>query len=348
MRRVAHREDLVSVGIAAFGLVIVSSGAAYVYLSRDYDQLRKSFVLEKSSEVNNPADNWKVVILEDVLGDYAQRHEIRQALYSPSAPGVERLAFDLWADSPLSLLGYSCAIHVVSADDNTVSEFSVDMPYRARLDEGGERTDTPDGNEWAVLDLTRSTPQGEVRFYRGVVNVGERDAFSDAPAARVLGKVIVDVPFFFESLELAARTGPRTPEVLRNVQEGGGPRVEGEALAGAHWARSSYNGSSSEQFAVEAASRRNTGARGRQNGPSCLTRARIACRTGDSRQRRCSRLWLPSPRGIAAWSALSLLVLHAGTGDGRRPAPSRACAKRPTLTRAGARFPQKLLASFSW
>jgi hypothetical protein len=41
------------------------------------------------------------------------------------------------------------------------------------------------------------------------------------------GKVIVDLPFFFESLELAARTGPRTPEVLRNVQQGGvAPRIE--------------------------------------------------------------------------------------------------------------------------
>ncbi|HET6349090.1 MAG TPA: hypothetical protein VFH88_08405 [Candidatus Krumholzibacteria bacterium] len=224
--RIARREDLVSVGIAAFALVAMVSGVGYVYLSRDYDELRKDFVLEKSKEVSDPTDNWKVVILEDVLTDFAQRHEIRQAVRSPENAG--RLAFDLWAGSPLSLLGYSCAIHVLNAQDDVVSEFSVDMPYRARISEGGERTDTPAGNRWAVLDLTRSTPQGVVRFYRGVVNIDESGTYEDTTRAMpVIGKVIVDLPFFFESLELAARTGPRTPEVLRNVQQGGvAPRVE--------------------------------------------------------------------------------------------------------------------------
>jgi hypothetical protein len=134
--RIAQREDLVSVGIASFALVAIASGTGYVYLTRQYDELRKGFVLEKSKEVNSPADNWKVVILEDVLGDFARRAEIRQAVRDVSASAdAGRLAFDLWAESPLSLLGYSCAIHVVNAQDSVVSEFSVDMPYRARIAE---------------------------------------------------------------------------------------------------------------------------------------------------------------------------------------------------------------------
>jgi PAS domain S-box-containing protein len=255
--RIAQREDLVSVGIAAFALVAIASGVGYVYLTRQYDELRKSFVLEKSKEVNSPADNWKVVILEDVLGDYAARAEIRSAVRDTRPPtDTGSLAFDLWAESPLSLLGYSCAIHVVNAQDSVVSEFSVDMPYRARIGEGGERTDTPEGNRWAVLDLTRGTPQGTVRFYRGIVNIDERGAFEDTTRATpLLGKVIVDLPFFFESLELAARTGPRTPEVLRNVQQGGvAPRVEEpEALLLARVdADHRIVESSSEQLAVGA------------------------------------------------------------------------------------------------
>jgi len=227
--RIARREDLVSIGIAAFTLVAIASGVGYVYLSRQYDELRKSFVLEKSKEIINPADNWKVVILEDVLGEYAGRADIRRIVQGTGLQGDGgRLAFDLWAESPLSLLGYSCAIHVVNAQDSVVSEFAVDMPYRARISEGGERTDTPEANRWAVLDLTRGTPQGTVRFYRGIVNIDEGGALEDTTRTLpILGKVIVDLPFFFESLELAARTGPRTPEVLRNVQQGGvAPRVE--------------------------------------------------------------------------------------------------------------------------
>jgi PAS domain S-box-containing protein len=255
--RIAQREDLVSVGIASFALVAITSGVAYVYLTRDYDELRKGFVREKSREVVRPADNWKVVILEDVLGDYAERREIRQAVrLAGFGNDAGRLAFDLWAGSPLSLLGYSCAIHVVDAQDSVVSEFSVDMPYRARIAEGGERTDTPEGDRWAVLDLTRSTPQGSVRFYRGVVNIHESGVFEDTTRVTpLIGKVIVDLPFFFENLELAARTGPRTPEVLRNVQRGGvAPRVEEpEALLLARVdAGGRITESSSEQLAVGA------------------------------------------------------------------------------------------------
>jgi PAS domain S-box-containing protein len=79
-----------------------------------------------------------------------------------------------------------------------------------------------------VLDISRSTPQGVVRAYRGIVYVeGDRRIMEDSALGRVIGKVVVDLPYFFESLEWASRTGPRTPEVLRNVQEGGvASRVE--------------------------------------------------------------------------------------------------------------------------
>ncbi len=358
--RVAHREDLVSVGIAAFSLVIVSSATAYVYLSRDYDELRKGFVLEKSREVSDPADNWKVVILEDALGEFSRRPEIRQALRTRASQDVERLAFDLWADSPLSLLGYSCAIHVVTPADSAISEFSVDMPYRARIEEGGERTDTPDENAWAVLELTRSTPQGEVRFYRGVLNVDESDLYEDANSKRILGKVIVDLPFFFESLELAARTGPRTPEVLRNVQEGSvAPRVEEpEALLLARVGQDlRVTESSSERLAVGSPVPGATLARAFEHGWPLLrsgtrTYRVVATRIPDESEALLAGFVVPSPlRHLLRWSTVlslylffTLVMLIAVVALGAVPHLSDAL---PTLTpgrRLG--FQQKLLASF--
>ncbi len=358
--RVAHREDLVSVGMAAFSLVIVSSATAYVYLSRDYDDLRKGFVLEKAGEVSDPADNWKVVILEDALGEFSRRHEIRQALRTRASQGVERLAFDLWANSPLSLLGYSCAIHVVTPADSAVSEFSVDMPYRARIEEGGERTDTPDQNAWAVLELSRSTPQGEVRFYRGILNVDESDLYEDASSRRILGKVIVDLPFFFESLELAARTGPRTPEVLRNVQEGSvAPRVEEpEALLLARVGRDlRVTESSSERLAVGSLVPAATLARALEHGWPLLrsgprTYRVVATRGQDAQDTLLAGFVVPSPlRHLLRWSTLlslylffTLVMLVALIALGAVP---RVRDALPTLTpgrRLG--FQQKLLASF--
>jgi PAS domain S-box-containing protein len=358
--RIAHREDLVSVGIAAFCLVIVSSATAYIYLGHDYDELRKGFVLEKANEVTNPADNWKVVILEDVLGDYAERPEIRQAIRSPWSQDIDRLAFDLWAESPLSLLGYSCAIHVVDADDGLVSEFSVDMPYRVRIDEGGERTDTPDRNQWAVLDLTRSTPQGVVRFYRGILNVDEGNVYEDSPTpARLLGKVIIDIPFFFESLELAARTGPRTPEVLRNVQEGGvAPRVEEpEALLLARVDRDHrITESSSEHFSVgmhvdgATIDRAMAQAWPRVRSGGSTYRV-LAVRMPADGETLLAGFLVPSPwRQLLRWStllslylffAIVLIALVVALG-----AAPRLGGVLPTLTPRRLGFQQKLLASF--
>ncbi|MEE9269626.1 MAG: ATP-binding protein [Candidatus Krumholzibacteria bacterium] len=226
--RIVQREDLVSTVIVAFGFVIIVATASYVFLHKEYQGLRQSFVQEKITELTNPSDNWKVFILEDVLEGFSQDNSIRRSFSNPSQENFQRLAFDLWAGSSLSLLGYSCAIHVFDEADSMVSRFAVEMPYRVRVDEETERMETPSLQEWVVLDLTTDTPRGSVRFYRGIVNIGD---YLAAPGGGLMhssmGKVVVDIPFFFENLAWAARTGPQTPEVLRNVQEGGvEPRLE--------------------------------------------------------------------------------------------------------------------------
>jgi two-component system nitrogen regulation sensor histidine kinase NtrY len=226
--RLVQREDLVSIVTGAFCFVIIVSAAAYVFFDQEYQELRRTFIQEKAVEVTHPSDNWKVFILEDILENFSQEPSIRQSLADPVSSNVQRLAFDLWAGSPLSLLGYSCAIHVFDDADSMVSRFAVEMPYRLRPDEADERLETPSSQEWAVLDLTTDTPQGTVRFYRGILNLEEYLLSDRGVSTRLfVGKVVVDIPFFFENLAWAARTGPQTPEVLRNVQEGGiAPRLE--------------------------------------------------------------------------------------------------------------------------
>ncbi|MBP2681336.1 MAG: hypothetical protein H6Q78_1199, partial [Candidatus Krumholzibacteriota bacterium] len=226
--RLVQREDLVSIVIGAFCFVVIVSGAAYVFFNQEYQGLRRAFIQEKAVEITHPADNWKVFILEDILEGFSQDIAVRESLSEPVSSNVRRLAFDLWAGSPLSLLGYSCAIHIFDQSDSLVSRFAVEMPYRLKPDEPGERLETPSGQAWAVLDLTTRTPQGAVRLYRGIVNL-EDYVLTDLGFSRKVsvGKVVVDVPFFFENLSWAARTGPQAPEVLRNIQEGGvAPRLE--------------------------------------------------------------------------------------------------------------------------
>jgi two-component system nitrogen regulation sensor histidine kinase NtrY len=214
--------------MVAFCFVIIESIAAYVFLNDEYQDLRRTFIKEKVTELTHPADNWKVFILEEVLENFSRDNTIRTALTSSTTEDVQRLAFDLWAGSSLSLLGYSSAIHVFDDGDSLVSRFTVEMPYRVRLAEATERMETASSQEWVVLDLTTNTPKGIVRYYRGIVNIGKYVTSKDGVSLEAsIGKVVVDIPFFFESLAWSARTGPQTPEVLRNVQEGGiEPRLE--------------------------------------------------------------------------------------------------------------------------
>ncbi|MDH3214822.1 MAG: ATP-binding protein [Candidatus Krumholzibacteria bacterium] len=226
--RIIQREDLVSIVLAAFCFVIIVSAVAYLFLNDNYQALRRTFIQERVSELTDPSDNWKVFILEDVLERFSQDNSIRETLRRGESVDVQRLAFDLWAGSSLSLLGYSSAIHVFNEHDSLISRFTVEMPYRVKVAEATERLETVSSQEWVVLDLTTSTPGGKVRFYRGIVNIrGFGPTVLGAGSHSSTGKVVVDIPFFFESLAWASRTGPQTPEVLRNVQEGGiEPRLE--------------------------------------------------------------------------------------------------------------------------
>jgi PAS domain S-box-containing protein len=251
--RFIQREDLVSIVIAAFYLVVIISGVSYMYLSSEYQALRKTFVQEKAAELSNPADNWRAFIIEDVLDDLAKDPMLLTALRQFGRKDIQNLGFDLWAESPLSLLGYSSALYVFDKSDSVVSRFAVDMPFRADFSASGERTDTPSGQSRAVLNMTKNTARGEVRFYRGIVLIEE---FIPEPGDQVrqytLGKVVIDVPYFFENLSWAALTGPRTPEILRNVQEGGvEPRIEEpEALVLARLKGSLVLESSSDELPV--------------------------------------------------------------------------------------------------
>jgi PAS domain S-box-containing protein len=251
--RYVQREDIVSIAIVSFCLVVITSGLTYVFFARDYDGLRKVFIKEQASDLIEPRDDWKRLILEDILGEYTRMPRIRRALRTPDSPESQRLAFDLWADALLSRLGTSCSIYVLTDKDEVVSDFSVDMPYRLRIDEEDEPLEAPVENDWVVLDISRSTPQGIVRSYRGIVYVQDQNRVSsESPTGQVLGKIVVDLPYFFESLAWASRTGPRTPEVLRNVQEGGvaSRREEPEALLLARLSGTRVYESSSENLPV--------------------------------------------------------------------------------------------------
>jgi PAS domain S-box-containing protein len=251
--RFVRREDLVSIVIVAFAFVVIASGASYIFLNEEYQSLRKSFIKEKATEITQPSDNWKIFILEDIMDSFSSDASIVRVMQNRDPEIVRRLAFDLWAESPLSLLGYSSAVYVLSAEDSVMARFTVDMPFRAELTGGTEITEADPAQGWVVLDLTKKTPQGNVRFYRGIVTVEDMVASSDGGMERIiLGKIIVDAPFSFENLAWAARTGPQTPELLRNVQEGSiEPRLEGpEALLLAHLEAGRIIESSSEDLSI--------------------------------------------------------------------------------------------------
>ncbi len=201
-----RKEETVSVVFASFFLVLLATAVIYAVASDAYDGLRRDLVEGKAENFSGPGDTMMKIQLPDVCDEISR---------SPaSAPRIfarkESAAFEFWAESLISRLGLSCACEVFDAAGERISRFSVGMPFdpprrapdRERLRLGG-----------FVEDESMTTKEGAVRYYTGYAPVSNA-------RENLAGWVEITIPYFFESPELLARTGPATPEVLQNIERG--------------------------------------------------------------------------------------------------------------------------------
>jgi signal transduction histidine kinase len=206
------KEDIISIIFSSFFLVIIVTLLIYGTAEERYDELRRSRLLEKLSDFNSPEDNWLQVVLPDLCQDIAEDRVVATRV----ATRKESAAFEIWAESSLSRLNLSCIFDVFDVKGERISRFSVGAPYELEpFDAGG-------GLESGVLveAIEHETKDGTIHYFRGVAGI--KNVRGDR-----IGRVEVTIPYFFENLELLARSGPVAPEILHNIERGAvAPRID--------------------------------------------------------------------------------------------------------------------------
>jgi PAS domain S-box-containing protein len=214
-RRMVRRDDLISVVFASFLVVVLASSFVYFSGQSEYDRLRRNLVLERAAEFLSPEESWRYFVLEDVMETLSREMAVPAADYPG---GLENAAFDLWANGTLSYLGYPCAYTLLDAEGGILSQFAIELPYQEGRYRFPEPVRVHPGEGWEIREVRRPRKGGTVYSYLGVY-----------PAESDTARVVVELPYFDENLEVAALTGPQTPELLRNVQPGAvAPRIEEE------------------------------------------------------------------------------------------------------------------------
>jgi signal transduction histidine kinase/HAMP domain-containing protein len=200
------KDETVSVIFASFFLVLICSFVVYTASRAGYSEQWKGYVRDKVGEYNKTEDNLILFTLPDICAEISTDPVMIRLVASRK----ESAAFEIWAESSLSILNYSCVVEIYDAQGARLSRFAGGMPFElpreqpdeARLAAGPfilqHRVETSSG---AVLSCSGYSPVFNVR--------GE-----------MLGWVEITVPYFFENPELLARQGRMAPEILQNIPSG--------------------------------------------------------------------------------------------------------------------------------
>ena len=206
------KEDIISIVFSSFFLVIIVTLLIYGTAAERYVELRESRVLEKLNDFNSPEDNWLQVVLPDLCQDIA----IDRVVASRVATRKESAAFEIWAESSLSRLNISCIFEVFGSVGERISRFSVGTPYELEPFDEGENFESG----VLVESIEQETKDGTIHYFRGVTAVLDI-------RGKLIGRVEITIPYFFENLELLARSGPVAPEILHNIERGAvAPRID--------------------------------------------------------------------------------------------------------------------------
>jgi PAS domain S-box-containing protein len=210
---IIKKEDIISVIFSSFFLVLICTLFIYVNAEQRYTELRRSRLLERAQDFNYPEDNWLQVVLLDLCQEIASDRNVVPKVLSRK----ESAAFEIWAESSLSGYYLSCVFDVYDAENTLISRFSVGTPYEPPPFEAGIG---PSGEDVTVGKAARDTKEGRIHYFKGAAPVMSIHG-------QQIGKIEISIPYFSENPELLARSGPKAPEILHNIERGAiAPRID--------------------------------------------------------------------------------------------------------------------------
>ncbi|MFH1277936.1 MAG: hypothetical protein ABIK65_06120 [Candidatus Eisenbacteria bacterium] len=200
---------------SGFGFVIAVAIVSYPHLSAARDEAMRLRLEEKARGFADPRDEWKRFLLEETMRFFAEDEELAGKLSADPAPPMDREAFLAWVRSGLSRFDYSTEVRVLDRQGAVVSRFALDMPAESPVRAAFVFRDIRASGGPRVYEERRRLAGESVEIYTGAVPLFAED--------RLIGAVVVSIPYYYESLEQAGRQ-ERSSEILRAGESASAPR----------------------------------------------------------------------------------------------------------------------------
>lgn len=177
-------------------------------LEQVYVGLKESVARDEAEERLDPQDNWRRLVLEDLLRELAQ--DRAAAFAALLDPGTDRsnAAFELWAGSSLSDFGYGSRVEILGEGGRVISEFDLGLPYESRPARSWWPDLEPGAAPFQVRPVELVTDQGPFLVYRGVLHLRGLLPGSDVIA------LVVDLPYAAHDPATSIDLAPTGPAAL--------------------------------------------------------------------------------------------------------------------------------------
>ena len=234
VRSFLRDERFTSFGLGAFALAALTATLNADAIHRQSEHADRFRTEEAIRSILEPSDDVLRFGIEDLLQKATGDAALYRALQTERG-GRSAAAFELWAQSLLSQLGWSCRVSVYDGGGQMLDDFVVGMsPDRGGPARELVRRAREQAAQGPLLEIERADEPGggALRYVGAVVLRAAPGAVADSIAGATaaggeLGAVVVEVPFAPTSLDVAALPRARAPELLRNLQRQGiGPRID--------------------------------------------------------------------------------------------------------------------------
>ncbi|MBN1825135.1 MAG: HAMP domain-containing protein [Candidatus Eisenbacteria bacterium] len=163
---------------------------------------------ERALRFAEPTDEWKRFLLEETLHFFETDPLLAEKLAADPTPDMEREAFLAWVRSGLGLYDYSVEIRILDRQGAVVSQFAMDMPPESAVRSAFVFRDVRAAEKRRIYEGRRRVAGEAVEIYTGAAPLYAE--------GKLVGAVLIRIPYFYENLEYASKLPATSYEIFRN------------------------------------------------------------------------------------------------------------------------------------
>jgi len=137
-------QSLEARGVLALAAVALLSGLLYPAVAHYSEKNVRLQIEQEHAPLVRRQPQWRDYVLTTARGEVDRMGLLRGALHGPHPPGIEELAFAIWASTDLASAGLSSAVEIQDASGGIVSRFAFNLPTL-----GGAMKPLPPSESWS-------------------------------------------------------------------------------------------------------------------------------------------------------------------------------------------------------